>query len=71
MSDFTKQENTQIEKFVAEKRETLRVRRFGSAGSRSRNVREGRGIRKDIARALTELTARKNAEKVASKQNKA
>ena len=51
---------------LAEKREALRVFRFGGAGSRSRNVREGRNLRKDIARILTELntrlaTSRKNA----------
>ena len=37
--------------------------RFGSAGSRSRNTREGRGLRKEIARALTEVNARKIAQK--------
>ena len=43
---------------LSEKRESLRVFRFGGAGSRSRNVREGRNLRKDIARILTELSAR-------------
>ena len=51
---------------LTEKKEALRVFRFGGAGSRSRNVREGRNLRKDIARILTELNAR-----VASKPKKA
>jgi ribosomal protein L29 len=45
---------------LAEKRAALQSFRFGGAGSRSRNVREGRNLRKDIARLLTELNARKN-----------
>ncbi len=49
-------ENLQAE--LSEKREALRVFRFGGAGSRSRNVREGRNLRKEIARILTELNAR-------------
>jgi ribosomal protein L29 len=57
-------ENLQAE--LSEKREALRVFRFGGAGSRSRNVREGRNLRKDIARILTELNGR-----VAKKAKKA
>lgn len=47
-----------LQKEIAEKREALRVFRFGGAGSRTRNVREGRTVRKDIARLLTELNSR-------------
>jgi ribosomal protein L29 len=47
-----------LQQELAQMREALRVFRFGGAGSRSRNVREGRNIRKDIARILTELSAR-------------
>lgn len=46
---------------IAEKREALRKFRFGEAGSRSRNVKEGRTIRRDIARFMTELNSRKIA----------
>jgi ribosomal protein L29 len=52
----TSTESLQAE--LSEKREALRVFRFGGAGSRSRNVREGRNLRKEIARILTELNAR-------------
>ena len=47
-----------IKKSVIEKRTALRTFRFGGAGSRTRNVREGRTLRKDIARLLTELRKR-------------
>jgi len=47
-----------IKKSIIEKRESLRTFRFGGAGSRTRNVREGRTLRKDIARLLTELRSR-------------
>jgi len=42
-------------KALYEKRETLRTFRFGEAGSKTRNVKEGVATRKEIARILTEL----------------
>lgn len=51
-----------LQKEIAEKREALRVFRFGEAGTRTRNVRQGRGLRKEIARLLTEVNSRKVAE---------
>ena len=63
MADFTKHTIEDLHKLVSEKREALRAFRFGSAGSRSRNTREGRNLRKEIARALTEVNARKIASK--------
>ncbi|MFA6432615.1 MAG: 50S ribosomal protein L29 [Candidatus Paceibacterota bacterium] len=50
-----------LRKLIAEKREALRVFRFGGAGAKTKNVREGRFIRKDIARILTVLNAPKKA----------
>lgn len=58
MADFKKYSVDDLKKEITEKREALRVFRFGEAGSRSRNVKEGRTIRKDVARLLTELRAR-------------
>ena len=58
MADFKKYSVDDLHKEVAEKREALRSFRFGSAGSRSRNTREGRNLRKEIARLLTEVNAR-------------
>ena len=47
-----------LSKLVAEKREALRVFRFGGAGAKTKNVKEGRAIRKDVARILTALSAK-------------
>jgi ribosomal protein L29 len=58
MSDIKKQSVEDLHKSLLEKRESLRTFRFGGAGSRTRNVREGRTLRKEIARILTELNAR-------------
>ena len=56
--DFSKQDVAELQKAIADKREVLRVFRFGGAGSRTRNVREGRALRREIAQILTELRAR-------------
>ncbi len=61
MSDLKKYSVADLQKEIAEKRESLRIFRFGEAGSRSRNVREGRAFKKDIARLLTEMNSRKEA----------
>jgi ribosomal protein L29 len=45
---------------VAKKRDDLRNLRFAAAGSKSKNVKEAKVLRKEIARALTALTATKN-----------
>lgn len=42
-------------KALYEKRASLRSFRFGEAGSKTRNVKEGSAIRKEIARIMTEL----------------
>lgn len=61
MADFKKYSVEDLHKEVAQKREALRAFRFGGAGSRTRNVREGRTLRRDIARMMTELSKRKIA----------
>ena len=61
MNEFTKKEIPELQKTLADKREGLRVFRFGGAGSRSRNVREGRTLRREIAQIMTELLAREIA----------
>jgi ribosomal protein L29 len=47
-----------LKKYVEEKREELRRLRFSIAGSKNRNVKLAKTLRKEIARTLTELTAR-------------
>ncbi|MEK7180548.1 MAG: 50S ribosomal protein L29 [Patescibacteria group bacterium] len=46
-------------KLLSEKRTALRNFRFGVAGSKIRNVKEGVAIEKDIARILTLLQTKK------------
>lgn len=47
-----------LRKLVEEKREALRRLRFAVAGSKNRNVKEAATLRKQVARALTELKKR-------------
>lgn len=42
-------------KTLGERRETLRKLRFGTTGSKTRNVKELASIRRDVARIMTEL----------------
>jgi ribosomal protein L29 len=63
MADIKKQSIEDLKKSIREKQEALRTFRFGGAGSRTRNVREGRALRKEVARILTELRARELAHK--------
>lgn len=53
-----------LSKALYEKREALRVLRFGVAGSKAKNVKEASNLRKEIARIMTEL----NRKVVGSKQ---
>ncbi len=53
--DISNKTAADLNKLVSEKREALRVFRFGAAGSKTKNVKQGREIRRDIARILTVL----------------
>ena len=61
MADLSKHDKDELVKNLSDKREALRVFRFGSAGTRTRNVREGRNLRKEIAQIMTELKKREIA----------
>ncbi len=52
---YTGKVREDLVKALLEKREALRKFRFGEAGSKTKNVKEGAGIRKDIARIMTEI----------------
>ena len=54
----TKTENDLI-KMLNDKRVALREFYFNLSGSKTRNVKEGREIKKDIARVLTEMHFRR------------
>ena len=51
----------ELAKFVADKREALRDLRFSASGSKNKNVKQAKNLRKEVARALTESSARKHA----------
>jgi len=54
-TSYTGKKKEELVKSLYEKREVLRAFRFGEAGARTRNVKEGAALRKDIARIMTEL----------------
>jgi ribosomal protein L29 len=54
-TDFTTKSEAELKKLLSEKREALSKFKFGISGSRTKNVKEGRNTRRDIARILTNL----------------
>jgi ribosomal protein L29 len=68
MKEYKDKSIVELMKLVSDKRESLRLFRFGNAGSKSKNVKEGRNLRKEIARILTTVSAaNKAATKVSTK----
>ena len=55
MTDYKNKSKAEILKLIAEKKEGLLKFRFGIAGSKIKHIREGRVLRRDIARLETEL----------------
>lgn len=58
MKEFKNKTISELTKLISEKRESLRHFRFGSAGSKTKNVKAGHVLKKDIARIMTELSIR-------------
>ena len=58
MATYKEKSNKDLIKTLNEKREALRKFRFGISGSKTRNVKEGKNTRKEVAQILTELNAR-------------
>ena len=63
-TSYTGKNREDLVKALLDKREALRTFRFGEAGSKTRNVKEGSLLRKEVARILTEL----NRKEVGSKK---
>ena len=57
--EITNKPVADLTRLITEKREALRAFRFGSAGAKAKNVKEGRNLRKDIARIMTEMRRKK------------
>lgn len=53
--DFKTKSEVELKKALGEKRDSLAKFKFGISGSRTKNVKEGRNTRRDIARILTSL----------------
>lgn len=61
MKEYKDKTIQDLNKIIREKREAIRAFRFGSTGSKTKNVKLGRTLRKEIARVMTELSMRRIA----------
>jgi ribosomal protein L29 len=59
MADIKTKKEVDLHKDLMGKRKSLREFRFGVAGSKIKNIKEAKNLRKEIARILTELNARR------------
>jgi ribosomal protein L29 len=59
MKDLTNKKTEELKTILLEKKVALRNFRFGISGSKTRNMKEGKNLRKDIARILTVLNVKK------------
>ncbi len=57
MSEFAKKTKDELLKLLDEKRQALRAFKTNRLAGKVKNVKEGRSVRKDIARILTVLNA--------------
>jgi len=60
-NEFKNKTDAELVTMLSEKREAVRAFRFGIAGSKNRNMREGRNLKREIARIMTEQNSRKAA----------
>ena len=58
MSDLSKKTVEALKKEIMEKKQALRQFRFDLAGSKTRNVKLGQTLRKEVAQLFTELNSR-------------
>lgn len=57
--EIKNKQDDELKKLLLDRQKALRLFRFGVAGSKAKNVKEGRTLRKDIARILTEVSSRR------------
>ena len=55
MKDLTKKTKKELLEDLSKERESLRQARFSLAGGKEKNVRKIRGLKKEIARLLTQM----------------
>jgi len=61
MKEFSNKTEAELQDLLKQKHSLLEKFRGGVFAGREKNVREGRSIRKDIARILTEFSRRRSA----------
>ncbi|MCD5384336.1 MAG: 50S ribosomal protein L29 [Candidatus Pacebacteria bacterium] len=66
--DYKKKSAKDLVRMIADAYKTLGNARFGAAGSRSKNTKDGKEAQKTIARAKTELRAREISENLSDKE---
>ncbi len=57
--DLKTKTTEELRRLVADNKGKIQAFRFAMAGSKGKNVKEGKNLRKEIARALTELKQKK------------
>jgi ribosomal protein L29 len=57
-ADLGKKSEKDLVKELLEKRKALRDFKFSMWGSKTRNTKEGQGLKKEIARSMTEMRSR-------------
>lgn len=57
--NYKEKDAAELTRMLSEARASLSAFRFGATGSKSKNVKEGMTIRRNIARMLTELASKK------------
>ncbi len=60
MSTLVKKSEKELHTELLEKRVALREFRFNIAGSKLKDMKQAKVLRRDVARILTELNSRKN-----------
>ena len=59
MKDLIKKKDSDLHKLLKDKREAFKAFRFGMSGTKTRDVKEGKALRRDVAQVLTELNKRR------------
>lgn len=62
-TNFKDKTNKDLTKLLEEKKNALSDFRFGISGSKTKNMMNGRNVRKEIAKILTEISSRKDTSK--------
>jgi len=57
-TDYKTKKDADLAKELKQKREMLRKFRFGASGSKVKDVKAGKNLKKDVARILTEVKVR-------------